>query len=505
MQPFRRFSPPIRWFSLTACLVSLFCAQLASGSAGFIGNFIAEALAGEHRAALTDRDLSPARQETRRAVRSPAARETRNGAPPNGIPRETRNVARERRAMRDRLNSGVVGIIFGGMDDADFGEAIDLGAVIGNPDIKILSVAGNGAKQTVTDLLFTRAIDVAIVQADVLAAVKQHPPFPDAEHFLEYITKLYDEEIHILAQSDIHSLQDLQDKRVNFGTFESGTYSSASAIFQTLGIPVQTTDYAQPLALDKLRRGEISAMVYTAGKPARLFQSVRPEEGLHFLPIPPTVTLTAYTRADLSADDYPGLIEQGEPIATLAVGTVLVVYNWPARSERYRRVARFVEAFFQQMDQLRFPPYHPKWREVDIGAQIPGWTRFAAASQYIKSTGEDTGEPVPGAGSTQQPGSIVPTGAGGDPPTSPTASTSPVKPSFKARSPSDDNEALFRDFVEYQKTVAAPIHRPSDEPNSRKLLDDPEQKAALFADFQAHVNALAPNLGGTSAAKPRGE
>jgi TRAP-type uncharacterized transport system substrate-binding protein len=505
MQPFRRFSSPFRWFSLTACLVSLFCAQLASGSAGFIGNFIAEALAGEHRAALTDRDLSPARQETRRAVRSPAARETRNGAPPNGIPRETRNVARERRAMRDRLNSGLVGIIFGGMDDADFGEAIDLGAVIGNPDIKILSVAGNGAKQTVTDLLFTRAIDVAIVQADVLAAVKQHPPFPDAEHFLEYITKLYDEEIHILAQSDIHSLQDLQDKRVNFGTFESGTYSSASAIFQTLGIPVQTTDYAQPLALDKLRRGEISAMVYTAGKPARLFQSVRPEEGLHFLPIPPTVTLPAYTRADLSADDYPGLIEQGEPIATLAVGTVLVVYNWPARSERYRRVARFVEAFFQQMDQLRFPPYHPKWREVDIGAQIPGWTRFAAASQYIKSTGEDTGEPVPGAGSTQQPGSIVPTGAGGDPPTLPTASTSPVRPSFKARSPSDDNEALFRDFVEYQKTVAAPIHRPSDEPNSRKLLDDPEQKAALFADFQAHVNALAPNLGGTSAAKPRGE
>jgi hypothetical protein len=93
-----------------------FFAQLASDSARFIGNFIAEVLAGEHRAALTDRDLSPARQETRLAVRSPAARETRNGAPPNGIPRETRNVARERRAMRDRLNSGLVGIIFGGKD-----------------------------------------------------------------------------------------------------------------------------------------------------------------------------------------------------------------------------------------------------------------------------------------------------------------------------------------------------------------------------------------------------
>jgi TRAP-type uncharacterized transport system substrate-binding protein len=460
-------------------LVSLFFA-CASGSAGFIGDFIAEALAGEHRAAVTNRDLSPARQETHREVRAPAAR-------------EIRNVARERRVMRDRLNSGLVGIIFGGMNDADFGEAIDLGAVIGSPDVKILSVAGNGAKQTVTDLLFARAIDVAIVQADVLAALKQHPPFPGAEHFLQYITKLYDQEIHILARNDIHSLEDLKNKRINFGTFESGTYASASAIFQTLGIPVQTTDFAQPLALDKLRRGEISAIVYTASKPARLFQSVRPEEGLHFLPIPPTETLPAYTRADLSADDYPGLIEHGEPVATLAVGTVLVAYNWPARSERYRRVARFVEAFFQQMDQLRFPPYHPKWREVDIGTQIPGWTRFAVASQYIKSTGQDAGKPLPGAGSTQQPGSIAPTGAGGDPLTSPTASTSPVKPVLgEARSPSDDYEALFRDFVEYQKTAAAPLRRPSGEANSSKPLDDPKLKAALFADFQAYVNALAP-------------
>ena len=74
--------------------------------------------------------------------------------------RRSLRAARERRALRDKLNSGLVGIVFGGMDDADFSEAVDLGAVIGSPDIKILSVAGNGAKETVTDLLFARGIDV---------------------------------------------------------------------------------------------------------------------------------------------------------------------------------------------------------------------------------------------------------------------------------------------------------------------------------------------------------
>src|SRR5437588_10740810 len=205
---------------------------------------------------------------------APAAHESRKKEPP---------AARERRALRDKLNSGLVGIVFGGMDDADFSEAVDLGAVIASTDIKIMSVAGNGANETVADLLFARRIHVGIVQTDVLQALKQKPPFPDVEKFLQYIAKLYEQEIHILARNEIHSLKDLRDERVNFGTYESGTYTSANRIFAALAIPVQSTIYPQPLAFEKLRRGEIAAMVYTAGKPARLFKTIIPEEPLQFV------------------------------------------------------------------------------------------------------------------------------------------------------------------------------------------------------------------------------
>src|SRR5438045_114759 len=381
---------PFWWFSLVACVLALFvqCASARQQSQDPpASQEIRSQETRQVRAPPKERrNAAPLERESHKGARvthenrkgAPAAHESKKSASAtrNNLKNEAPG-ARERRALRDKLNSGLVGVVFGGMDDADFSEAVDLGTVIGNSDIKILSVAGNGAKETVTDLLFARGIDVGIIQTDVLSALKQKPPFPDLEKFLQYITKLYDQEIHILARNDIHSLKDLRDERVNFGTYESGTYTSASKIFETLGIPVQSTIYPQPLALEKLRRGEIAAMVYTAGKPARLFQTVRPEEPLHFLSIPGTDALRkSYKQAELNDHDYPDLIEKDKPVAILSVGTVLAVYNWPPNSERHRKITRFVQALFRQMDELRFPPPHPKWQEVDIGRWVQGCTRL---------------------------------------------------------------------------------------------------------------------------------
>jgi uncharacterized protein len=457
------------WFSLAASVVSVFSSQFALGQAT------------DHRTSKANLSPTAASQDSRRKS-------------------SVSGLEVIRLAMRQQVNSGLVSIIFGGMVDGDFSEAADLVATVESPGLKVLPVAGDGAKHTVIDLLFARGIDIGIVQTDVLASLEREPPFPGFKDFLRYITRLYDQEIHILAGSDIHSLNDLEDKRVNFGAPESGTYSTASTIFQALGIPVQTTSFPQPLALDKLRRGEISAVVYTAGKPARLFQGVRPEEALHFLPIPATEALReVYPPAHLGAEDYPGLIEEGKPVATLAVGTILAVYNWPSGSERYRKVAHFVEAFFRQLDELRYPPHHPKWREVDIGASVPEWTRFVAASQWIKSAERDAGKPAlsPGAGSTQEPGPSQMIGAGSgdvDPPNSqpslamlapqPNASTNQYEQTEQLTSDKAQRDTFFRDFLEYQKQEAS------------KLPEGLSQKEALFAEFQAHLNRLSPARSG---------
>jgi hypothetical protein len=236
---------PFWWSSLVACVLALFvqCASARQQSEVLAAN-------QEMRSQETSQVRTPPNErpnegpvESQKGTRAvhenrkaaSAAHESQKSASSrrNNQKNEAPG-ARQRRALRDKLNSGLVGVVFGGMDDADFSEAVDLGTVIGNSDIKILSVAGNGAKETVTDLLFARGIDVGIVQTDVLAALKQKPPFPDLEKFLQYIAKLYDQEIHILARNDIHSLSDLRDKRVNFRTYESDPYTSASKIFEAL-------------------------------------------------------------------------------------------------------------------------------------------------------------------------------------------------------------------------------------------------------------------------------
>ena len=81
----------------------------------------------------------------------------------------------------------------------------------------------------------------------------------------------------------------------------------------------------------------------------------------------------------------------GTKVETVTAPTVLMVYNWPEQSERYRRTARFVDALFNKIDILQSPPRHPKWRDTVLSASVPGLIRFKAAQQWL----DDAQEAVP--------------------------------------------------------------------------------------------------------------
>jgi TRAP-type uncharacterized transport system substrate-binding protein len=232
--------------------------------------------------------------------------------------------------------------------------------------------------------MLTRGIDFGIVQTDVLDEIKRNPPFPGVEKYLQYITKLYDRQVQILAGPDIQSIDDLTGKKVNFGLRDSGTYTTATAIFKVLGVEPEVTKLPHPLALDKLRRGEISALVYVATMPSRLFQDIGPDENLHFVPMTGNLP-TYYTAITITSDDYPELVSKDAPVKTVEVGTALVAYNWPTNSERYQRVNHFVQAFFAHVKDIQAS--HPKWHQFDITSSVSGWTRFSPAEQWLKKAG----------------------------------------------------------------------------------------------------------------------
>ncbi|HEX6142233.1 MAG TPA: TAXI family TRAP transporter solute-binding subunit [Geminicoccaceae bacterium] len=288
--------------------------------------------------------------------------------------------------QRDLVNSGVVGMISGGVSGtyirvaADLADALDRGY-----DIRVLPIVGKGSVRNIEDLLLLRGIDIAIVQSDVLDFYRRAEVLPGIEEKLRFITKLYDEEIHLLARDEIRSVDDLAGRKVNFGTAGSGTFMTAGIVFDELGIEVEVTAHPEPEALERLRRGELAALVFVGGQPLRLVAEVGPDEGLRLLPIPRQAVEGAYVRADLTHESYPALVAPGEQVPTLAVAAIMAAYNWPTQHPRYTKVQGFVDAFFDAFEKLKQPPYHPKWREVDLAAEVPGWERMAPARALLAS------------------------------------------------------------------------------------------------------------------------
>jgi len=345
--------------------------------------------------------------------------------------------AQSRHTMRDEINNGLLGIVSEG---TDYTVDLALALTTEQSHLRLLPIAGAGALQNAKDVMFARGIDFGIVQTDVLDQIKRKPPFPGVEKYLQYVTKLYDQELHVLAGPDIQSIDDLRGKKVNFGLHDSGTYTTATAVFKAFEIEPDVTNLPHPLALDKLRRGEISALVYVATKPSRLFQDIRPDENLHFLPVTSDL-LSNYTTTTVTSNDYPELVSNDAPVKTVAVGTVLVAYNWPTKSERYQRVNRFVQAFLSHLNEIK--ARRPRWQDFDISSSVSGWTRFPAAEQWLKKAG------------------LIP-----EPDKATAQEQVPLDPKLR--------EALFRKFTDYQRTL---------KPEQAALHLDPTRREALFRDF----------------------
>jgi hypothetical protein len=169
---------------------------------------------------------------------------------------------------------------------------------------------------------------------------------------------------------------------------------------------------------------------------------------------------------------------------------VLAAYNWPAGTERYRKVANFVRVFFDRLHDLQAPPHHPKWRDIDLAAAVPGWTRFAPAEQWIRKAGLDNDAPPRRADLDEV--IIERTAAALSPHERNVifaefsnyqkwqhyATSSAGLPDPRQR------DALFREFVDYQK-------RQTHEANSAGSLD-PRQRDTLFRKFvdyqKGHTN-----------------
>jgi TRAP transporter TAXI family solute receptor len=337
-------------------------------------------------------------------------------------------------AITEKLNQNTVTVISGNPNGTYLYLAYDMSAVLdAGTELRVLPIIGKGGYQNMMDVLHLKGIDLGITQANIMSYLKKTGEFGhNIDSRLAYVARLYNEEMHVLAGPGITSLQDLSGKKVNFSDVGSGTQFSTRLVFDLLGIKAEELNMGQADGYQKVKSREIAATVLIAGKPTGSFAKFKLEPGMSLLPVPYTEVLEQdYLPSKLTHEDYPGLIPQGGSVDTIAIPSVLAVYNWPRDTDRYRRVALFVDAFFSKFGEFQKPPRHGKWKEANLAATLRGWRRFPAAEEWLAKNADKQAAAAP---------------PGIDP--------AVVRAQAAKAAPNDpaEQERLFRQFMEWAKT-----------------------------------------------------
>jgi TRAP-type uncharacterized transport system substrate-binding protein len=301
-----------------------------------------------------------------------------------------RGQARDPRAFRaselparEKLNAWTVGLAGGLLEGAPIRFATEIARVVDDGDnLHVLPIVTRGPSENVEALLYLKGVDAAIINADALEQFRSL--VPNIQQRVTYILNLFPSELHVFVRPEIKTIEDLRGKKVNFNTPGTAAAYSGPLIFDRLKIDVDKTFIPHQVALEQMKndREGMAAVVFVTSKPIDAFTRGRWDPGFKFLPVD-TDNLEFYLPSSLTSVDYPSLIPEGQTIRTLAVPTVLAAFNWPKQSDRYKRVARLTEHLFTRRDRLQQPGFHPKWKEVNIAASVPGLTRFAAAQEWL--------------------------------------------------------------------------------------------------------------------------
>jgi TRAP-type uncharacterized transport system substrate-binding protein len=292
-------------------------------------------------------------------------------------------------SQQEKINAWTVGLAAGLVEGAPIRLASEIARVVDDgANLHVLPIVTRGPTENVNSLLYLRGVDLAIINSDSLEEYRIQ--LPEIRKHVTYLLNLFPSELHVFVRPEIKSLQDLAGKKVNFNTLGTAAAYSGPLIFSRLGISIDKTFIAHPLALQQMKKGEndMAAVVFVTSKPVDAFLRGQWDEGFKFLPVAYDARFEDYyLPATLEAPEYPALIKSGERIATIAVPTALVAYNWPAGTNRYQRVARFTDRLFSRIDKLQVAGFDPKWKAINLGANVPGLMRSPAAQEWLDRQG----------------------------------------------------------------------------------------------------------------------
>src|SRR4051812_21546123 len=164
-------------------------------------------------------------------------------------------------STKTSLNANTVTLISGTIGGTYVQFGADLASVLDDGNkLRVLPIVGRGSVQSVADILFLQGVDLGIVRSDTLDYLEKKGFAKDIKRQFTYVTKLYNEEVHVIASKSVHNLKELDGKTVSIDLPNGGTFVTALTVFERLGIRPNLVYVEQRIAMEKLKTGEIDAV-----------------------------------------------------------------------------------------------------------------------------------------------------------------------------------------------------------------------------------------------------
>ncbi len=283
----------------------------------------------------------------------------------------------------------ILGMVTGSPTGTYYRFGYDIKDAIKNSGVEINVKESKGSITNIRRIGSNENAAFGIVQSDVLGFLSRsaQPESKKLAENLRMVFPFYQEEVHIIANNSVKTFSDLNKKTVVVGQSGSGSWLTAMNMFSITGYrPSKIRRLSPEEGMKAVLTGEADAMIFVAGKPVTLFETLgelsnNPKyadivENVHLVPVSDGRLLKEYAQSIITPEDY-NIVK--EDIPTIAVTAVLVSYDFSDVESNYSRercndIKRFSAALTENIAALR-KTGHPKWKEVDLDAEIGVWKR----------------------------------------------------------------------------------------------------------------------------------
>jgi hypothetical protein len=285
-----------------------------------------------------------------------------------------------------------IGIVSGPKTGTYYAIAKDISQVAGKAGIAVDVKTSEGSIDNIKRINSSENAALGIVQSDVLGFLSRSksPESIRMAKNLKMVFPFYNEEVHVLVRNNIKNFADLQGKKVAVGEDGSGNMLTSINLFSMMGVtPAESKKISPAQGVVAVLKGELDAAIFVGGKPVRLFKNLEdltlPEnqkyaamlDQVHFMAMDDPKMLEEYKPAVITKADYNFVRED---VPTIAVQAVMVSYDFSAGGNKRRceKLGLLSKVLRKEMPNL-IEKGHPKWKEVNLDADIGGWKKDVCA------------------------------------------------------------------------------------------------------------------------------